>query len=109
MVAAKSGLFASISFYGAVSYFHGAAYGAAKAGTDKMTQDMAIDLAPHGVAAVSIWPGFILTEVIKSLPPEMLPEDLRVMLPQFETPEFTGLVIETLSRDRKSTRLNSSH
>src|SRR3546814_18581892 len=67
MVAAKSGLIASISFYGAVSYFHGAAYGAAKAGTDKMTQDMAIDLAPHGVAAVSIWPGFILTEVIKSL------------------------------------------
>src|SRR3546814_4320128 len=99
---------------------------------------MAIDLAPHGVAAVSIWPGFILTEVIKSLPPEMLPEDLRAMLPQFETPEFTGLVIETLSRDpelaqlygkaligadlgvkygikdldgkdRKSKRLNSSH
>src|SRR3546814_20549434 len=81
MVAAKSGLIASISFYGAVSYFHGAAYGAAKAGTDKMPQDMAIDLAPNGVAAGSIWPGFILHEVVQSLPPEMLPEDLRAMLP----------------------------
>lgn len=106
MVAAKRGLIASVSFYGAVSYFHGAAYGAAKAGTDKMTQDMAIDLAPHGVAAVSIWPGFILTEVIKSLPPEMLPEDLRAMLPQFETPEFTGLVIEALSRDPELSQLS---
>ncbi len=48
MVAAKRGLIVNISFYGAVSYFHGAAYGAAKAGTDKMLGDMAIDLAPHG-------------------------------------------------------------
>src|SRR3546814_8839029 len=71
-----------------------------------MTQDMAIDLAPHGVAAVSIWPGFILTEVIKSLPPEMLPEDLRAMLPQFETPDFTGLVIEALSRDPELVQLS---
>lgn len=100
MVAAGRGLIASISFYGAVSYFHGAAYGAAKAGTDKMMQDMAVDLAPHGVAAVSIWPGFILTDAVRAMPPEMLPEDLRAVLPQWERPEFTGLVIDALSRDR---------
>jgi NAD(P)-dependent dehydrogenase (short-subunit alcohol dehydrogenase family) len=82
MVAAGRGLIASISFYGAVSYFHGAAYGAAKAGTDKMMQDMAFDLAPHGVNAVSIWPGFVLTDAVRAMPPEMLPEDLRAMLPQ---------------------------
>src|SRR3546814_20479428 len=98
-----------ISFYGAVSYFHGAAYGAAKAGTDKMTQDMAIDLAPHGVAAVSIWTGFILTEVIKSMPPEMLPEGLRAMLPPLETQEFTGLVIEGLSRVREWAQLSGKN
>lgn len=99
MVAAGRGLIASISFYGAVSYFHGAAYGAAKAGTDKMMQDMAVDLAPHGVTAVSIWPGFILTDAVRAMPPEMLPEDLRAMLPQWERPEFTGLVIDALYRD----------
>ncbi len=99
MVAAQRGLIASISFYGAVSYFHGAAYGAAKAGTDKMMQDMAVDLAPHGVATVSLWPGFILTDAVKAMPPEMLPEELRAALPYWETPEFTGLVIDALYDD----------
>jgi NAD(P)-dependent dehydrogenase (short-subunit alcohol dehydrogenase family) len=99
MVAAKRGLIASISFYGSVSYFHGAAYGAAKAGTDKMMRDMAADLAPHNVAAVAIWPGFILTDAVKAIPPEFLPEDLRANLPNWETPEFSGLVIDALARD----------
>lgn len=99
MVAAKRGLIASISFYGAVSYFHGAAYGAAKAGTDKMMHDMAVDLAPYGVAAISVWPGFILTDAVKAIAPEFLPEDLRAKLPNWETPEFTGLVIDALAQD----------
>jgi NAD(P)-dependent dehydrogenase (short-subunit alcohol dehydrogenase family) len=99
MAAAGKGLIASISFYGAVSYFHGAAYGAAKAGTDKMMADMAVDLAPHGVAAIAYWPGFILTDEVKAMPPEMIPEDLRAMLPMWETPEFTGLVIDALYHD----------
>lgn len=99
MVAAKRGLIANISFYGAVSYFHGPAYGAAKAGTDKMTADMAFDLAPHGVSIVSFWPGFILTDAVRAMPQEMMPEDLRAMLPLWETPEFSGLVIEALARD----------
>ena len=99
MVPAGRGLIASISFYGAVSYFHGAAYGAAKAGTDKMMRDMAVDLAPHGVAAVSIWPGFVLTDAVKAIPPEHLPEDLRASLPNWESPEFTGRVIAALADD----------
>lgn len=99
MVAAGRGLIASISFYGAVSYFHGPAYGAAKAGTDKMTADMAVDLAPHGVSAVSFWPGFILTDAVKAMPPEMIPEDLRAAMPHWETPEFSGLVLDRLAQD----------
>ncbi|WP_454882455.1 SDR family NAD(P)-dependent oxidoreductase [Sphingomonas oryzagri] len=99
MVGAKRGLIASISFYGAVSYFHGPAYGAAKAGTDKMTADMAVDLAPQGVSAISFWPGFILTDAIKAMPSEMIPEQLRAMLPLWETPEFSALVIDALARD----------
>lgn len=106
MIAAGKGLIASISFYGAVSYFHGAAYGATKAGTDKMMADMAVDLAPHGVAAISLWPGFILTDAVRAMPPEYIPDDLRAMLPQWETPEFTGLVIEALYRDPGLMALN---
>lgn len=106
MVAAGRGLIASISFYGAVTNFHGAAYGAAKAGTDKMMADMATDLAPHGVSAVSIWPGFILTELITSLPSEHLPDDVREKLAQWEHPEFTALVIDALARDPQLSELS---
>jgi NAD(P)-dependent dehydrogenase (short-subunit alcohol dehydrogenase family) len=106
MVEARRGLIVNISFYGAVSYFHGAAYGAAKAGTDKMSHDMAIDLAPHGVAAVSLWPGLIMTDALAAMPPERVPENLRGMLPQFERPEFSGLVIGALYRDPELRRLS---
>lgn len=99
MVKAGKGLIASISFYGARSYFHGPAYGAAKAGTDKMTADMAADLAPAGVSAVSFWPGFILTDAIRATPAEMIPAELREMLPHWETPEFSGLVLDALADD----------
>jgi NAD(P)-dependent dehydrogenase (short-subunit alcohol dehydrogenase family) len=108
MVAARRGLIASISFYGAVSYFHGAAYGAAKAGTDKMMADMAVDLTPYGVAAVSLWPGMVLTDTVKAIPPEMFPEELRATLPQWETPEFTGLVLDALYRDPELAQLSGS-
>jgi NAD(P)-dependent dehydrogenase (short-subunit alcohol dehydrogenase family) len=108
MVAARRGLIVNISFYGAVSYFHGAAYGAAKAGTDKMTRDMAVDLNPHGVCAVSFWPGFIMTDALAAMPPETVPEDLRAMLPQFERPEFSGLVIDALFRDPQLRELSGS-
>ncbi|WP_439134268.1 SDR family NAD(P)-dependent oxidoreductase [Pseudomaricurvus sp.] len=99
MIATGGGLIAHISFYGAVSYFHGPAYGAAKAGTDKMAFDMAADLRPHNVASVSIWPGFILSDMLKSLPKEHLPPALVERLPTFEAPEFTGKVIERLWQD----------
>jgi NAD(P)-dependent dehydrogenase (short-subunit alcohol dehydrogenase family) len=99
MAKAKKGLIATISFYGAVSYFHGAAYGAAKAGNDKMTFDMSKDLLPFNVAAVSIWPGFIRTEVIAAIPDDQVPEFLKPLWPLFENPEFTALAIDALYRD----------
>jgi len=108
MIAARHGLIASISFYGAVSYFHGAAYGAAKAGTDKMMFDMAVDLRPHGVSAVSIWPGFIRTEAVKAIPEDQVPRELARLWPLFEEPEFTGLAIEALYRDPGLAALSGS-
>jgi NAD(P)-dependent dehydrogenase (short-subunit alcohol dehydrogenase family) len=99
LIESGGGLMAHISFYGAVCYFHGPAYGAAKAGTDKMSFDMAADLRPYNVASVSIWPGFILSDMLKSFPREQLPASVAANLPNFETPEFTGLVIERLWRD----------
>jgi NAD(P)-dependent dehydrogenase (short-subunit alcohol dehydrogenase family) len=99
MAKAGRGLIASISFYGAVSYLHGPAYGAAKAGTDKMMADMAIDLAPFGVTAISYWPGFILTDAVRGMSTEMLPPEIRDSLPQWETPEFTARVLDAVYAD----------
>lgn len=99
MAKAGRGLIANISFYGARSYFHGPAYGAAKAGTDKMTSDMAIDFRDSGVSVVSFWPGFILTDAVRALPPEMIPEELKQMMPLWESPEFSAAVLDALLQD----------
>src|SRR5215204_1860225 len=57
MVRKGRGLIAFTSSPGSVCYMHGPAYGAQKAGVDKMAADMAIDLRDTGVATVSIWMG----------------------------------------------------
>ncbi len=98
MIETGGALIAHTSFYGAQCYFHGPAYGAAKAGTDKMSFDMAADLRAHDVASVSIWPGLILTDKLKAMPREYLSPAVIAALPTFETPEFTGLVIDYLWR-----------
>ncbi|MXO89905.1 SDR family NAD(P)-dependent oxidoreductase [Pontixanthobacter aquaemixtae] len=99
MLKSEAALVANISFYGASGYFHGPAYGAAKAGTDKMTFDMGIDFAETPVSVVSIWPGFILTDMVKAIPEEQFPPEMRAMLPEWEHPEFTGLVLAAMLED----------
>ena len=108
MIARRQGLIVNISFYGAVSYFHGPAYGAAKAGTDKMTADMAADLAVHGVYAVSLWPGFVLTDYIRSLPSSDMPDEMRASLPLWETPGFSARVLDRLLLDPELTQASGT-
>jgi NAD(P)-dependent dehydrogenase (short-subunit alcohol dehydrogenase family) len=64
MVAAGTGLIVNVSSDGAVQYAHNVPYGVGKAALDKMTADMAHELAPHGVAVVSVWPGLVKTELV---------------------------------------------
>jgi NAD(P)-dependent dehydrogenase (short-subunit alcohol dehydrogenase family) len=94
LIANGRGLIVNTGHYGAVSYHHGPAYGAQKAGADKMAADMARDLRPHGVAAVSIWMGGLDTERarahIAGLPADSRPTVRR------ESPRFTGRVIAAL-------------
>ena len=99
MIESGASLIVDISFYGAVSYFVGPAYGATKAGTDKMVHDMAIDLKDTDVSIVSFWPGFVRTDESKAIPDEMFPPELQAILPEFELPEFTGLVIAAMLAD----------
>ena len=64
MVAQGRGLIAFTSSPGSVCYMHGPAYGAQKAGVDKLAADMAVDFAGTGVTTVSIWMGILLTEEV---------------------------------------------
>jgi NAD(P)-dependent dehydrogenase (short-subunit alcohol dehydrogenase family) len=99
MIAANKSLLVNISYYGAVSYHLDPAYGATKAGLDKLTFDMAQDFEPYGVAVVSLWPGPTATERAKALVSE-LPGGNNI-LENSETPKFSGLVIASLYADPK--------
>ncbi|GGI23435.1 SDR family NAD(P)-dependent oxidoreductase [Pedobacter mendelii] len=97
LLKSKKGLIVNISYYGAVSYHLDPAYGATKAGLDKLTWDMAIDFKPFGVSVISVWPGPTATEFAVSLISKM--EGGEKMMENFETPEFTGLVIKHVYSD----------
>src|SRR5262249_762683 len=62
MIGQQRGLIVNISFWSAQKYIGNVAYGVSKAATDKMTADMAVELKPHGVTVVSLYPGLVRTE-----------------------------------------------
>ncbi len=64
LFAGEGAAIVNISSPGGQSYHFSASYGAGKAGLDRLTADMAIELEPRGVAAVAIYPGPVSTEFI---------------------------------------------
>jgi NAD(P)-dependent dehydrogenase (short-subunit alcohol dehydrogenase family) len=98
MVKQRRGLVIFTSASGAVHYVFGPAYGAHKAGMDKMAADMAVDFKDFGVAAVSIWMGAVLTDRLRAI----IESDRATyghLEATSETPEFTGHVIWALYND----------
>lgn len=55
----------NVSSPGGQSYHFSSSYGAGKAGLDRLTADMAIELKPRNVAAVVLYPGSVSTEFIQ--------------------------------------------
>ncbi len=98
LLRADHGLIAFTSSPGSVCYMHGPAYGAQKAGVDKMAADMAVDFGGTGVSTISIWMGILLTERMRALF-DGNPEALQAFAEHAETPQFTGLLIDALYRD----------
>ena len=91
MVPARRGLIVNISHWAAQKRIGNTLYGIAKAATDKLTNDTAIELRPHGVAVVSLYPGLVRTEAV-----------LRAGvfdLSNSESPEFIGRAIDALATD----------
>lgn len=100
MVPQRQGLIVMISSPGARCYLHGPAYGAGKAGIDKMSADMAQDLKKHGVTAVSLWAGLTLTERSQIALREH-PGDYAAVMANAVHPEFMGRLLDALMRDAK--------
>jgi NAD(P)-dependent dehydrogenase (short-subunit alcohol dehydrogenase family) len=93
-------LLVNTSSFGGTCYMHGPAYGAVKAGVDKMAHDMANDLRPFDVAAVSLWMGFLRTERTEPLfvAMEANPDHpYAAMTAGAESAEFPGRVIAALA------------
>lgn len=92
MVASQSGLIVNISFWAAQKHIANVAYGVSKAATDKMTADMAVELRPHGVTAISLYPGLVRTEKVMEAAPWL-------DLTNSESPEFVGRAVAALASD----------
>ncbi|POA17519.1 short-chain dehydrogenase [Pseudomonas sp. FW300-N1A1] len=105
LLRSEQGLICFTSSFGAGCYMHGPAYGAQKAGCDKLAADIAIDFEGHGVAAVSLWLGPQLTERTR-IAGEQHGEQYRAFLAEAETPQFNGRVIHALLNDPHLMRLS---
>ena len=102
MVPAGRGLIVNVSSSGAVEARWHVAYGVGKAALDRITADTALELAPRGVAVVSVWPGLVRTERT---------ERARAALPQLdfehaESQRFTGRAVVALASDPDVGRLS---
>lgn len=64
LIRQPGGLIVNISSRGGRGYVFNTAYGVGKAGVDRMAKDMAHELRPHGVAAISLSPSKVKTEFI---------------------------------------------
>ena len=92
MVTRQSGLIVNISFWAAQKHIGNVAYGVSKAATDKLTSDMAVELKPHGVTAVSLYPGLVRTE-------KVMEAAAWLDLSNSESPEFIGRAVVALAGD----------
>ena len=107
MVRQGTGLIVFTSAPGAVHYCFGPAYGAHKAGVDKMAADMAVDFEDAGtnVAVLSIWMGSLASERLL----EMIaaaPDKLGHLESTLESTEFTGHVIWAMFNDDEITSIS---
>jgi NAD(P)-dependent dehydrogenase (short-subunit alcohol dehydrogenase family) len=91
MVSRRRGLIVNVSVWAAQKHSGNVLYGVSKAATDKLTSDMAHELEPHGVTAVSLYPGLVRTEAVLAAGVFDLSNS--------ESPQFLGRVIAALAAD----------
>lgn len=99
MVPRRRGLLVQVSSFGGASYTFNVAYGVAKCALDRLTADMARELAGDGVDAVTIYPGVVRTEGNLELQRQgrWEQESGGLDLDQGESPRFSGRAVVALA------------
>jgi NAD(P)-dependent dehydrogenase (short-subunit alcohol dehydrogenase family) len=102
MIGRGSGLVVNIGSHGSEDFLLSTPYGAGKAAIEKVTHDTALELRPHGVAVIGLWPGLVLTERILAFAQwtddgilELAGLDLAIG----ESPRFSGRAVTALYAD----------
>lgn len=93
------GLIVNTSSGGGIRYTFNVAFGVQKAGVDRMARDMAHELRQYGIAAVSIWPGYIKSEKLAAQPDRVPPALAKLIAERGETPQFVGRAVAALAAD----------
>lgn len=89
----------NVGSFGGVSYVFNVAYGVGKAGVDRLSRDMAIELKKEGISSFSLWPGVVLTERMEDMrrqDPEKWEKEMGVGEGYLETPRFAGRALAAL-------------
>ena len=102
MLPAKRGLIVNISmnvsYWAARKQIGNLIYGLSKVATDKLTEFSAVELEPHGITVVSLYPGLVRTEAVLAAGVFDLSNS--------ESPEFVGRAIVALATDADVARWN---
>jgi dehydrogenase/reductase SDR family protein 1 len=99
MLPQNKGLIVNTSSGGGVRYTFNVPFGVQKSGVDRMARDMAHELKPYGIAACSIWPGYIKSEKLAAQPDRVPPALAKLIAERGETPLFVGRAIASLAAD----------
>ena len=96
MLPRKNGLIVNISSWSAQKNIGNTIYGVAKAATDKMSADMAIELEGCGIDVISFYPGLVRTD-------RVMESADHLDLSNSESPRFSGRVIAALLKEKELT------
>lgn len=99
MLPKQRGLIVNTSSGGGIRYTFNVPFGVQKSGVDRMARDMAHELKPFGIAAVSIWPGYIKSEKLAAQPDRVPPALAKLIAERGETPVFAGRAVAALAAD----------
>jgi NAD(P)-dependent dehydrogenase (short-subunit alcohol dehydrogenase family) len=92
MAEQRHGLIVNISFWAAQKFMGNPIYGVAKAAADKLAADVATAMREYGVAAVSLYPGLVRTELV-------LLNAQHFDMTNSESPQFIGRAVAHLAAD----------